>query len=312
LLALKGNVVTLGVVGDLKTLAKVRPGDEVRVDNSNFLAAQTYHRHQLPDASYYSYAQFRGTDGMPLYPQRKMLLGPLFTRGAAGTVPSGKFNGKIIVVESMLDREAWAWNADWYRKRFDEFHGKEAANKYRVWFTDRALHGYNEDKGAATRVVSYLPMLQQALRDVSAWVEQGKAPPASNAYRIADGQVILPGSADERRGVQPVVQLTANGGARASVKVGESVSLAANVSAPRGTGKIVAARWDFDGSGDFATEAVLPKTASGKVTIKSATSFAAPGTYFVTLKVWSQREGDTKTPFARIPNLARARVVVSN
>jgi hypothetical protein len=59
-------------VVDLATIAKLRPGDQVRVDNSNFLAAQTYHRHQVPDASFKPYDQFRGADGKPLYPQRRM------------------------------------------------------------------------------------------------------------------------------------------------------------------------------------------------------------------------------------------------
>jgi hypothetical protein len=142
--ALKGDMVTLGVVDDA-TLAKLKPGDEVRIDNSNFLAAQTYHRHQVPDARYKVWEQFRGNDGTPLYPQRSINLGPLFAMGAAGTVPIGKFNGKIIVVGSMLDREAFAWQSDWYRQRFDENYGADAGNKYRLWFTENALHGANED-----------------------------------------------------------------------------------------------------------------------------------------------------------------------
>lgn len=42
-----GDSVTLGVV-DAAVLAQVKPGDDVQLDNSNFLAAQTYHRHQVP------------------------------------------------------------------------------------------------------------------------------------------------------------------------------------------------------------------------------------------------------------------------
>ena len=310
LLALGGNIVTLGVVADLATLAKVKPGDEVRVDNSNFLAAQTYHRHQVPDASFYTYDQFRGADGKPVYPQRAMLLGPLFTRGAAGTVPSGKFNGRIIVVESGLDREAWAWNADWYRHKFDAAYGKDAPNKYRVWFTENALHGYNEDKDARTHVVSYLPMLQQALRDVSAWVEKGTPPPATSGYRVDDGQVILAANAAARKGIQPLVSAFANGGAKAVVKVGQLVSLTGIVEAPPGTGKVVWAAWDFDGSGSFADVAALPKTPAARASVKASHMFDKPGTYFVTLKAEAQRNGDAATPFARLPNLARVRMVV--
>jgi hypothetical protein len=309
LLALKGNVANLGVV-DPATIAKIKSGDEVRVDNSNFLAAQTYHRHQVPDASYTVYDQFRGKDGKPIYPQRKMLLGPMFTKGAAGTVPSGKFNGKIIVVESMLDREAFAWQADWYAQKFNANYGAEAKNKYRLWFTENALHGYNEYVGVETRVVNYLPVLEQALRDVSAWVERGITPPTSSSYRLVDGQIKLAATADTRGGVQPVIRLKAKGRDSVVVKVGQRVNFVATAAAPKGTGKIVEAAWDFDGSGSFAEAAILPEKPSAKVTIKTGHSFDKAGTYFVTLKVWSQRENNITSRYARIPNLARVRVVV--
>jgi hypothetical protein len=306
LLGLSGTVATLGVV-DLATVAKIKPGDAVRIDNSNFLAAQTYHRHQVPDNSYYTYDQFRGPDGKPLYPQRPMLLGPMFARGAAGTVPTGKFNGKIILVESLFDREAFAWNADWYARRFDAHFGKDAPNRYRVWFTDRALHGYNEDKDARTRVVSYLPVLQQALRDVSAWVERGVAPPASTGYRIADGQVQLADTAQARRGIQPVIRFTRQ---RIAAKAGQPFRLSASVAVPPSTGKIIAAAWDLDGSGAFAVKAALPATPSARLNLSINHRFAEPGTYFITLRVESERHGHKASPYARIPNLARVRVVV--
>ncbi len=305
---LMGNTVTLGVV-DLKTLALVKAGDEVRVDNSNFLAAQTYHRHQVPDASYKVWDQFRDKQGKPIYPQRNINLGPLFAMGAAGTVPTGKFNGKVIVVESLLDREAFPWQADWYRQRFDANLGADGVNRYRIWFTENALHSPTEDKDAPTRVVTYTPMLQQALRDVSAWVERGIAPPATTSYKVVDGQVIVPPTANARRGIQPVVSLSANGSARADVKVGEQVNFSAIVEAPPAAGKVVAAAWDFDGTGAYPVSARIAAPTS-RATLKQSHAFDKPGTYFVTLRAYSQRQGDSKTPYARIPNLARVRVRV--
>jgi len=308
LLALSGNVVSLGVV-DLATIAKLRPGDEVRVDNSNFLAAQTYHRHQVPDESYKVYGQFRGADGKPLYPQRRMLLGPMFAAGAAGTVPTGHFNGKIIVVESLLDREAYPWQADWYRQRFDANYGADAPNRYRLWYTQNALHGYNEDKDARTRVVSYLPVLQQALRDVSAWVEKGTPPPANTSYTVNDGQVIVPATAGARHGIQPVVTVLANGRARVEAAVGQKVNFTGTIEAPTGTGMVVRAEWDFEGRGDFPVSTPVDGR-SPKASVSASYSFIKPGTYFATLRGYSQRSGDVATPFARIVNLARVRVVV--
>ncbi len=308
--ALKGDAVTLGVV-DLKTVAKLKAGDEVRIDNSNFLAAQTYHRHQVPDASYTNYDQFRGSDGKPLYPQRKMLLGPMFARGAAGAVPTGHFNGRIIMVESGLDREAVPNQADWYARKFNEFYGKEAPNKYRLWFTENALHGATEAAGAPTRVINYMPMLQQALRDVSAWVEKGVQPPANTAYKMVDGQVVLALDAATRGGVQPLVTLAANGGAKAVVRRGQAVKFTGFIAVPGNVGSVVGAEWDFDGSGQFADKAELPVVPDARsATVSTSHSFAKPGTYFVTLRAFVQRNGDAKTPYARLPNLARVRVVV--
>jgi hypothetical protein len=65
-----GDKVTLGPA-DAAVLAQVKPGDDVQVDNSNFLAVQTYHRHQLPPSreEYVVYEQFRDKDGEPIYPQ---------------------------------------------------------------------------------------------------------------------------------------------------------------------------------------------------------------------------------------------------
>ena len=307
--ALGGKIATLGVIGDLAALAAIRPGDEVRIDNSNFLAAQTYHRHQVPDASYTNYDQFRGADGKPVYPQRPMLLGPRFTAAAAGSVPSGRINGKIIIVQSLLDREAWPNQADWYARTVDRLYGSEAPGKYRVWFTENALHGHTEDKDASTRVVTYLPMLQQALRDVSAWVERGTQPPANTRYRLVDGQIVVPPTAQARRGIQPVVTIAANGAARAEVAVGQPVRFTGTITAPPGTGTVIKAEWDFEGTGDYpVSSAVRGRAAAATVSARHA--FTRPGTYFAVLRGYSQRADARGTPFARIRNLARARVVV--
>lgn len=85
-----GDKVVFGPV-DPSVLAKIKAGDEVFIDNSNFLAVQTYHRHQVPGKEYKVWDYWRDAAGNPVYPQRPMLLGPLFTRSAAGVLPTGKF-----------------------------------------------------------------------------------------------------------------------------------------------------------------------------------------------------------------------------
>lgn len=310
-LALKQIVddkVILGVV-DLKVLAQLKVGDEVVVDNSNFLAAQTYHRHQVPSKEYYVWDQFKDAAGKPIFSQRPMLLGPMFTKGASGSVPTGKFAGKIILLESLWDREAFPWQADWFRSRVKENLGDSIDAHFRLWYVDRALHGDFTRQEDPTRTISYLGVLQQALRDLSAWVEKGILPPASTQYKIEDGQVVVPTIAAERKGIQPIVHLQVNGKKRAEGAVGQKLSFTASVELPPNSGKLVAAEWDFEGEGTFS---IASKIKNGKIVkLKTSHTFSKPGTYFPTLRVAAQREGSAQTPFARIQNLDRVRVVVN-
>src|SRR6202000_3266755 len=59
--------------GGAASVAQLRPGDAVRVDNSGYLAAETYHRHQVPpDGDFAVWDQFRDADGSPRFPQRPL------------------------------------------------------------------------------------------------------------------------------------------------------------------------------------------------------------------------------------------------
>lgn len=305
-----GNVVVLGVA-DPDVAKLIRPGDAVTVDNSNFLAMETYHRHQVPDASYKTWDQFRKPDGTPLYPQRRMLLGPLFVGATGGSIQTGKWTGKMIVVESLWDREALPWQADWYRGLVRQHQGAAADSNYRLWYTDHALHGDTapDQTESPDRIVSYVPVLQQALRDIAAWVEKGVEPSPSTGYRVVDGQVTVAPTAAARHGLQPVVALTANGGVRAEVKVGQPVTLRGTIEVPPRTGSVIAAEWDFDGKGTYPQQAQVAPGAK-KAAVATTHRFDTPGTYFVSLRGTSQRDGDRKTLYGRIRNIARVRVVV--
>src|SRR3546814_17317864 len=93
---------------------------------------------------------------------------------------------------------------------------------------------------------SDLGALQQGLRDLAAWVEKGVRP-SSTQYRVDDAQVVLPDNAERRGGIQPVITLHANGGVRADVAVGATVSFGARIDVPPNAGSVVAAQGDFDG-----------------------------------------------------------------
>lgn len=309
LLGVEGDKVVLGAT-DPPVLAQIKAGDEVQVDNSNFLAAQTYHRHQVPGKEYKVWDQFRNEKGEPLYPQGAFLLGPMFTRGAAGVLPSGKFKGKMIMLESLWDREAFPWQADWYRSKVIENLGDKEKDNFRLWYTDHALHGDLSAQEDATRTVSYLGVLQQALLDLSDWVEKGIEPAATTSYHIIDGQVIVPPKANERKGIQPIVDLTINGKKRADIKKGQSLTFVANVDIPPGTGKLVLAEFDFDGSGKFSIPGKFKIINSNTAVVKAKYKFSSDGSFFPTLRVASQRKGDAGTIYTRIQNLDRVRVVV--
>jgi hypothetical protein len=128
---------------------------------------------------------------------------------------------------------------------------------------------------------------------------------------VKDGQVHVPASAAERKGIQPVVHLKVNGGERADVAAGEAVTFTAQIEAPPAPGKVVSAKWDFEGVGTYPDAAELGVPTSETVHVTTTHAFSKPGTYFPTLRVASQREGNPSTPFARSLNLSRVRVVVN-
>ena len=303
------DIVVAGI-NDPRLLVSVKTDDAVRLDNSDILAVQTYHRHQVPQGQEYpTWNQYRDENGEPLYPQRPMLLGPLFTRNAVGSIPTGQFDGKMIVVESLWDQEALPWQADWYRDRVKESLGDAIDQRYRLWMTDRALHGDHAQLDDPTRVVPYLGVLNQALRDLAAWVQLGVEPAQSTNYELVDGQIVVPEAASERAGIQPVVSLTVDGGQRIEVQPGQVFTLNGVIETPEGAGSVIEAQWDFDGAGSFPVKSPISEEQS-KINVSITHSFDQPGTYFPVLRGVSQREGRAGLPQTRLYNLDRVRVVV--
>lgn len=325
--AAAGHVLYIsGVIGDLvmvgfgekefRDLVKIKAGDEVVIDNGTYLAAQTYHRHQIPSPDYYVWNQFL-VAGQPVYPQRPEVLGPRFAWQATGSVQTGRFAGKMIVVQNLMDEVAFPWQADWYRALVQAALGPRLDDSYRLWFIDNAMHVAprvtpGEYPAATTRIIDYSGAVRQALRDLSDWVEKGLAPPPSSVYRVVDGQVQVPPTAVERKGIQPVVAVKANGGVRAEVAVGESVEFTAVIEAPPGAGTVVAAEWDFEGTGDYPVKEQFDDSNSSfsRLTLRTTHVFSKPGTYFPALRAASERQGNSKNRLCWIWNIGRVRVVV--
>lgn len=325
LMEARGHAVGLAPTNPDELLAKVRPGDSVLIDNGNFLACQTYYRHQVPSLDYYAWNQFRDMNGQPIYPQRPMLLGPLFTRGAAGCVPDGNIQGKVILLGSSMDSESFPWQCDWYRSRVKSHLGTNADDNFRLWYTDHGVHG--DGNGIlmdASRTISYMGILQQALLDLSDWCEKGIAPAATTGYTIEQGaQVVLAETAEERHGIQPIPVATICGAKKATVRVGEKVSIHVVADVPQGYGRVVEAKWTFgkDGKPDnvhpdklFSYTSDLTKATysndGSRVEFSVEVVYDKPGTYFPAVRVVSERNPDGGSKYTRIENIDRVRIVV--
>ena len=296
----------------LEALAKLKEGDDIMLDNSDYIALQTYHRHQVPDASFKVWNQFRDEQGNPLYPQRPIQVGPIIAQGGAGSLQSGKFNGKMIVVAALLDMDALPWQPDWYRDRVKEHLGDREKDQFRLWYIDNAVHGDISQTVGDLHVVPYLGALHQALLDLSAWVEQGIAPPETTNYTMSDGQLSVPSTAKERGGIQHVVHLKANGAEKAEVSIGQPVSFSASVEVPPGAGKLIAAEWSFEGETDYPVKGIFTDLSEdgASATVLAVHRFYKSGTYFPVVRVTSNRTGDAGDIFTRVKNLCRVRVVV--
>jgi len=73
------------------------------------------------------------------------------------------------MVETLMDEYSSPWQADWYRNRVKDKLGDRADDVYRLWYIDNAMHSTPSPGKDYARIISYTNVLQQALRDLSAW-----------------------------------------------------------------------------------------------------------------------------------------------
>ncbi|MGW6360285.1 hypothetical protein ACWFR5_35260 [Streptomyces sp. NPDC055092] len=293
---------------DLERFRGVVPGDEIHLDNRRFLAFCYYHRHHLMDEPAFDGLR---PDGIPLYEQHVVpTMAPQM-----GVAYSGRYTGKLLWVHHTHDSSLWPSQGVVYEAAVRAAQGEKAAReRFRLRWTEHAEHvppaflASAPNRATTSWLIDYLPVIEQSLLDLVDWVERG-IEPAGTAYEYRDGRVVLPDSAAERGGIQPVVAVTAEGSDRAEVAAGAPVTLRVTAEVPPGAGTLVAAEWDVDGSGAFATRVELDGTAA-TADLTTVHTYPEPGTYFATARVHSHREGLDGAPERRIPNLASARVVV--
>jgi hypothetical protein len=306
-----GNVFFCDGRGEanLQRFSGVLPGDRVHVDNRRFLAFCYYARHHVMDDMQFD--SFR-VDGNAIYQQHEVpLQSPLM-----GVAYSGQYQGKLLWVHHTHDASLWPPQGVIYAHAVEGAQGAAgAASKFRLRWTENAEHvppmmlPSPPGRAVNTWLIDYQPVIEQSLADLVAWVEDG-VDPAATAYIYRDGKVTLPATAAERGGIQAVVHLTGNGSTGLHVKVGEPVSLEASAEVPRGAGTVIALEWDLDGSGMFALREDGIDGSRAAVQCTRTHAFDKPGTYFVTARVCSHREGDLGATSRRVPNLAQVRVVV--
>ena len=300
-----------------QVLSLVKPGDEVFLDNSDYIAIQSYYRHQVPqDLSFHAWDQFRSEDGSPALPQRANVMGYGFT--GTGTVQDGNIQTKVIMIQALMDESTCPWCADWYRKKVIESKGSE--KDYRLYCMQRCMHG-DVSWLANNMVVNYKGALLQALLDMADWIQLGKEPLKTTVYTMDGNQVVEEADPARRNGMQAGVQLTVNGEKCVRIKAGEEVTLRAEAVLPENSGEITSVYYDFKDNWTYTDSPLEVFPIEGqfdrtdKDGIKGAVSeithrYEEPGTWFASVRVASQRNGDRGNIFTQIRNLDRVRIIV--
>jgi hypothetical protein len=305
-----GNFLFCNGAGEVTNVrfSGVRAGDSVHISNRDFLAYCYYPRHHLNESAGYDTLRI---GGLPIHTQYEQpLMSPFM-----GTCHTGRFPGKMIWVQHTHDSSLWPIDGIGMRDNvLREVGPDESARHFRLRWTENAEHvppllaAGPPGRATTTWLVDYLPVIEQTLLDLTAWVEEG-VEPAQNTFDLIDGQISMPHDADARGGIQPVVTVTANGSRCANVGVGDHVELEARAEVATGAGTIISVRWDFDGTGTYP-ETVKLDGAHRIVSASITHAYDRPGTYFVTALAESHRDGDMDALHRRVANVGSARVVV--
>lgn len=148
------------------------------------------------------------------------------------------------------------------------------------------------------------------------------------------GCVHIAGTAKERKGLQPVITLSANGRVCAHVKAGEKVVLRAEAQVPEGAGSVTEIQFSFSdpmfgtyarrgNPEDYHTfmaagrsdrvqgelESFVTEDGRNGACASVTASYDRPGTYFATAFVKAQRNRDGNDVFTQVKNLARVRII---
>ncbi|KAM0319225.1 hypothetical protein ACHAPQ_010409 [Fusarium lateritium] len=305
------NKVTIYPDNNTTALALLSKGVELQIDNLDTLAVSAYHRHQVPTREGFQAWDFlRKQDGDPIYPQREAVIAQKLSQSASGGgTHSGNITAKVIVMDTLLDYDAFPWHADWYRNQVKKALGSRFSDNFRLHFAENLDHRIDGiPKELSNRLVEPNGLYERHLRDLSAWVENGIEPAPQTAYTIKAGQILLPESAEQRQGIQAVVRLTSENKTRYTTEHAHPVYFSAHVEVPVNAGVVTSIEWDFEGTGTFVKRTF--GKAQSSMDVKVSHAYRKPGVYYPAVRVAVHATGDTESPYAQAMNLGRMRVIV--
>jgi hypothetical protein len=294
---------------NLQRFRDVAVGDSVHIDNRAFLAFCYYSRHHLMSDKQFDSLRL---DGKAIYPEHDVPL----QSSLMGVSYSGDYSGKLLWVHHTHDSSLWPPQGIIYRQAVEQAQGGAGLERFCLRWTENAEHippafaPSDPARATSTWLVNYQPIIEQSLVDLARWVEEDVVP-AATVYSYEDGRIVLPPTATERGGIQPVISVSVAGQARTEVGVGEPVVLTATAEVPPGAGKITALEWDFEGVGDFACRDETVDGTRSAISVNTIATYATPGTFFASARVTAHREGDVAASTRRVENLASVRIIVS-
>lgn len=314
----EGNQITFARtpgVNDLEAvLDQLQAGAEIKVSNRKYLAMQHYFIYQPLSQEYVITDYLR--QRFPKAPTRAIgPVGPWIAAGGSGSVQDGAIQGKVIVVESLMDEGGIAWMADWYRKKVND------EQNFRLWYCDHTLHGDYSVKDVGLFSVNYAGVVKRALLALSDWVERGIEPAATSNYQMVGAQVKL--DLKNPQAVQHQINLSVEGKPETAVSLGEAVCFKADIEVPEGGGQVVGHQWNYSGEGrttygDAIFEPVfgkekadIRKISDRKYQVKSQVVYENAGTYFVTVCVITNpMPGGVRDRFLDVLNIQRIKIQV--
>ena len=307
---------SISITGQNGGLDGIAVGDTFVMDNRKFVAWTYYHRH-ITDCDLAHQQRFCAND-KPIYVQRPEPVRERMRR--RDTMLDGTIRVPVVLSAGVWDPLTWSASFAPYFDRVRAYQAENRIDGLRLYWTENVSHG-DPIADHANRAVEFRTRgstLLYSLLLLDRWVDQGIVPPDSTVMRMTPGSVVLPATAAERKGIQPVVVGTANGIRDLTVRSGANVRLDGLAESPFGQ-TIVRYEWDFGddagapdydcAEGSAPGAPVLPRcdggapTSGARISTPAEHVYATPGTYFATVKVYDGT--DVLGPFDGFRNLSR-------